>query len=122
MKQLAILLFAFVIVLGLITYTQKNELDIVRPALASAQATNKANEEAIATYKEFQDTTNNLVTLYQADRKEIDGLRRELRNGIQRLLQNDEEFRNWASGLLPADAVRMYNEARANNAVPNAGK
>lgn len=82
----------------------------VEQSYAVALEVNKANDAALQTIKEFQESTTAAVSAFVDSKVEIDKLRKSVNASIKRLLSTNEDFRKWFSSIVHPDAVRLYNE------------
>lgn len=89
---------------------------------AVAVSVNEANVKSLSELQSWKESLDVSIEKLASDRKEIDGLRKELRSGIQTVLKSNEDARKWADTPIPVDFIRMYNAAQNNNTNSDGGK
>ena len=106
---------ALVIVLVVAGYFYKEERVAHQESiksLAVAVEVNKANEAAIAKYKEFKAAQDKALDKMAESNEAMEKLRKSLTSSVNKLVATNEKFREWFLIAVDSDAIRVYNETR----------
>lgn len=122
MKNLAIIFAALLAGSALLLARVHTQLDGVKEELAAERLTNELNKKALERLDKFSAASYKFIKAYQNDAHGLEELKAEIRSSVAQLLQNDKDFRDWARGVVPADAVRMYNSTSRSAGTPAQAK
>ena len=93
----------------------------VEKALSVLEQVNAENARAQEQLQAHQEQLDKAVEAFAQDRKEIDILRRELNNGIAKVLKDNSAARDWAGSGVNPDFIRVFNESGSSCAISNDG-
>lgn len=105
------LLVVLCVVCGSLYSCERKARTQLQQSYAAMQTVNEANVQTIAELQRWRESLNAAIEQALEDRKALEQLRQELRDDVQQLLKSNAAVREWATTVVPADVVRMYNNA-----------
>lgn len=105
------LLVVLCVVCGSLYSCERKAHKQLQQSYAAMQTVNEAHVQTIAELQRWRESLNAAIEQALEDRKALEQLRQELRDDVQQLLKSNAAVREWATTVVPADVVRMYNNA-----------
>jgi len=106
MKYIVAALCAAVLLFGWLYRNANNQLFVVKGELATAQAVNVENAQAMAALQHSVETTDKVLADWNQDRTTLAAVRNTARQAIKEAIHanNNESLRAWADTPVPGDA------------------
>lgn len=106
MKYVIAALCGIILLLGWLYYGANKDLASTKTSLATVNAANELNLEAISLLERSIKNTDTVLAGWDADRTTLAGVRNATRQAIREAMR-DEIFSLWASAPAPTDAWRL---------------